>query len=585
VDRSQLRDGRDELDRKIDDALDRVGTFIGFWLRVLLVVGIIVAIAWIVFVSPWAALLAAPALSFAWVLIQIAFAVGLAILLVLALFGFFDRGRISWFMPGETGVGLQDYKGNPEVLDVAVKVVTVLRGARQPKTLGGELDRGLLLSGPPGSGKRYLAQCIATEAAVPLGWASAWNFQNTFIGNGNRRLGSLYRGARKRARKFGACIVFIDEIDAIGVPRGQQNAGAPGPLSGTLGGSSGLLGDLLRPMDRQRMDESPQARLLRAMGLRARIEDRALVLTIGSTSLIDGLDPELMGPGCLDWKIVIAPPDFAGRREILQHYLDKVPHDSDLALDRLAIDMDGYAPAAIKRAVNEAVLVARGDGRGSVEMRDLLLALSLRGTSPGAPRSAASPSSLLIATTSAGKIRELTALLAAVPARLVTPTSLGITLDVEETGSTYEENARLKATAYARAAGIATLAEDSGLEIDALGGEPGVYSARYRGLPDGPVKNANLLELLHDVPAERRTCRYVCSMVYIDEEGREFVCEGRCEGRIATEPRGSGGFGFDPIVFIPEVGATMAELPEEEKNRISHRARAAQQLVAHLSSV
>jgi XTP/dITP diphosphohydrolase len=192
---------------------------------------------------------------------------------------------------------------------------------------------------------------------------------------------------------------------------------------------------------------------------------------------------------------------------------------------------------------------------------------------------------LLLATTSAGKIRELGALLAPLSVRLLTPIDLGTILDVEETGSTYEENARLKAQAYSRATGIATLAEDSGLEIDALNGAPGIYSARFEGLPDGPIKNARILELLRDVTDDKRGCRYICCIVYIDAAGRESVFEGRCEGVIAHEPAGSGGFGYDPIVFIPEARLTMAELSEAEKNRISHRGRAAEKLLAHLTSV
>lgn len=191
---------------------------------------------------------------------------------------------------------------------------------------------------------------------------------------------------------------------------------------------------------------------------------------------------------------------------------------------------------------------------------------------------------LLLATTSAGKIRELSAILRPAGLHIVTPAALGLVLDVAETGATYRDNARLKASAYARATGLATVGEDSGLEIDALGGGPGVFSARYQGLPDGPEKNARILEELRGVPTKQRACRYVCVIVYIDQDGMEWVFEGRCEGRIAHEPRGSGGFGFDPIVYLPELGATMAELPEAEKNRISHRARAARQLLTLLTA-
>jgi len=155
-------------------------------------------------------------------------------------------------------------------------------------------------------------------------------------------------------------------------------------------------------------------------------------------------------------------------------------------------------------------------------------------------------------------------------------------LEVEETGTTFMENARLKAWAYFEATGMATVAEDSGLEIDALGGEPGVYSARYQGLPDGPLKNAYLLDRLNGIARTRRGCRYRCSIVLVDRDAHEHTFEGVCAAQIADSPAGTGGFGFDPIAFLPRFGRTMAELTDAEKNRISHRGRAARTLIRHL---
>jgi XTP/dITP diphosphohydrolase len=185
---------------------------------------------------------------------------------------------------------------------------------------------------------------------------------------------------------------------------------------------------------------------------------------------------------------------------------------------------------------------------------------------------------LLLATTSAGKQRELRALLGDLPLMLVTPADLGLTLVPEETGTTFAANAAQKAQAYYAAAGVPTLAEDSGLEVDALGGAPGVYSARWEGLPDGAVKNARLLERLAGLPDAERGARYVCHMVLIDGQGAEHHAEGDCHGRIAHEPRGSGGFGYDPVMYVPALGRTMAELTPEEKDRISHRGAAAARL-------
>ena len=185
---------------------------------------------------------------------------------------------------------------------------------------------------------------------------------------------------------------------------------------------------------------------------------------------------------------------------------------------------------------------------------------------------------LLLATTSAGKQRELRALLGDLPLAFVTPADLGLTLVPEETGTTFAANAAQKAHAYRAATGLPTLAEDSGLEVDALGGAPGVYSARWEGLPDGAEKNALLLSRLLDVPVERRGCRYVCHMVLIDHAGDEHHAEGECRGRVAFEPRGTGGFGYDPVFYVPERGQTMAELGPAEKDRLSHRGAAAARL-------
>ncbi|MCC6176881.1 MAG: non-canonical purine NTP pyrophosphatase [Chloroflexi bacterium] len=181
---------------------------------------------------------------------------------------------------------------------------------------------------------------------------------------------------------------------------------------------------------------------------------------------------------------------------------------------------------------------------------------------------------LLVGTTSLGKIRELRALLAGVPARVVVPGDLGIDLDVAEGDDSFAENAVLKARAYQHASGILTLAEDSGFEVDALGGEPGVRSARWGNTDDYEIKNRLILERLTGVPPERRGCRYVCVLAVATPDGRVYRQSGACEGQVADEPRGDGGFGYDPIFFVPHLGQTMAEISLVEKDRISHRGRA-----------
>ena len=171
---------------------------------------------------------------------------------------------------------------------------------------------------------------------------------------------------------------------------------------------------------------------------------------------------------------------------------------------------------------------------------------------------------LLIATNNPGKLREYQEILADLPFTLTWPKAEGLTLEPEETGQTFRENAIIKATAFARASGLLTLADDSGLEIDALHGEPGVYSARYR----------LVLEKLTGIPHEQRTARFRCVVAVAKAEQLIGTAEGAIEGAITDEPRGHNGFGYDPIFFVPEFNCTMAEMTSTQKHSISHRARA-----------
>jgi len=180
---------------------------------------------------------------------------------------------------------------------------------------------------------------------------------------------------------------------------------------------------------------------------------------------------------------------------------------------------------------------------------------------------------LLIATQNPGKKREFRLLLAPLKARLCFPSELGLQIKVPEDGSTYADNAYQKAQAYVRASGLLTLADDSGLEVDALDGAPGIRSARYI-LGHDADRVEVLLAHLHDVPWERRTARFHCVVALATPDGEFYSAEGICEGLIALEPAGQGGFGYDPIFYLPEYGCTVAQLPQTEKNRISHRARA-----------
>ena len=197
---------------------------------------------------------------------------------------------------------------------------------------------------------------------------------------------------------------------------------------------------------------------------------------------------------------------------------------------------------------------------------------------------------LLIASSNRGKLREIQAVLAGLPVDLVLPTDLGLALQVEESGATYAENAALKARAYCQASGLLTLADDSGLEVDALHGAPGLHSARFSPLPDASDadRRALLIQSLRGIPVAPGVpgwpAHFHCTVALAEPTGSLHTAEGRCDGFIIIQERGHNGFGYDPIFYIPEQRATMAELPSEVKNRISHRARALQAALPRLHS-
>ena len=195
---------------------------------------------------------------------------------------------------------------------------------------------------------------------------------------------------------------------------------------------------------------------------------------------------------------------------------------------------------------------------------------------------------LLIATRNPGKIREFRHLLAELPFELLGLEDFGIALEVEETGRTFEQNARLKAEGYAAVSGALTLADDSGLEVDALGGEPGVRSARYGGPGLGDAGRLDLLlKNMERVPGWRRKARFraVIALAGPGERGILHIAQGVVEGAICHQPIGTGGFGYDPVFWLPDRAKTIAQLSQGEKNAISHRAKAAANMAVHLSEI
>lgn len=192
---------------------------------------------------------------------------------------------------------------------------------------------------------------------------------------------------------------------------------------------------------------------------------------------------------------------------------------------------------------------------------------------------------IVLATGNLGKVREINYVLENTPLRVVPQSEFDVP-EADETGLSFVENAIIKARNAADHTGMAAIADDSGLEVDTLQGAPGIYSARYAGPPGSDQENvAKLLAALADVPEQNRTARFQCVMVYMRHalDPTPLICSGTWEGRILLEPRGSGGFGYDPIFYVLSHQCTAAELPPQIKNRISHRAQALRTLAAALS--
>lgn len=193
---------------------------------------------------------------------------------------------------------------------------------------------------------------------------------------------------------------------------------------------------------------------------------------------------------------------------------------------------------------------------------------------------------IIFATGNTGKMKEIRSILGDMDVEILSMKEAGIDIEIEENGTTFTENAVIKASAIAKECGEIVLADDSGLEIDFINKEPGVYSARYMGEETSyHIKNANLIERLHGVPEEKRTARFVCAIAAVFPDGSVKTTEGTIEGYIGYEEKGENGFGYDPIFCVPEFGCTTAELTLEQKNVISHRGKALQKMKSILQEM
>src|SRR6266699_1518418 len=362
---------KSSLDKSIDLGMDQFGRVVRlrwFWL---VVVRIIIWYTFVFVVPQLSAPSPGTILLYAF---QIVFAILFGIMQFVAIFWFLGRPRLYWVMPGETGVTYEDYKGNPEVLEAARRIVALLRGVKEFQQMGGSPVRGLLLTGPPGTGKSYLAQCMSTEAGVPFAYASAASFRAMFIGMDVLMIKRLYNKARRLARDYGGCVVFMDEFDAIGMSRSRSGGGTMamgGGMFGAMGGTGGL-NELLMQMDPPNIETGWFRKILRVLGLsHSRVQTQP-VLTVGATNIPDSLDPALLRPGRFDRKIHVAPPTDKYRSEVVEYYLNKVQHDPGISIAALVARMVNYTPVAIKHVVNEAVILAHFDGRDMVTYKDLV---------------------------------------------------------------------------------------------------------------------------------------------------------------------------------------------------------------------
>jgi XTP/dITP diphosphohydrolase len=198
---------------------------------------------------------------------------------------------------------------------------------------------------------------------------------------------------------------------------------------------------------------------------------------------------------------------------------------------------------------------------------------------------AAQPPSIVVASNNPHKIEEFRRILSPLGFNVLAPSDLGLKVEVDETGTSFAVNALLKARAFNEASGLLAVGDDSGLMVDALGGEPGVYSARYGGLGLSDQDRCRLVvERLQDVPIARRTARFVAAIALVSPSGRTLTSEGTVEGTIESDARGSNGFGYDPIFYYPPAGRTFGEMEPAEKDAVSHRATALRQLAATISN-
>jgi cell division protease FtsH len=305
---------------------------------------------------------------------------------------FMSRPRTYTVTPDDPQLGLSfnDYRGQPDLVEHAKTLVRILGGVQRFKEAGGEMPKGMLLSGRPGTGKTFLAGVIAAEAKLPFIYIDASSLRSMWMGVDALIIMSLFGKARKLGRKYaksgtpGACILFMDELDSIGMSRGGvqggQQQGGMGSMGMFAGGGMGL-NTLLNQMDSlgQHVEDRFKVKVARWLGLvRGPVPPKPLVFVIGATNRPDVLDSALTRPGRLDRSLIVYPPDGEGRKDIIEHYLTKKAHDETCDVDMMAQDSIGWTPIHIRTIINEALIVAHEDGRDKLSYKDWLAAADMR---------------------------------------------------------------------------------------------------------------------------------------------------------------------------------------------------------------
>jgi cell division protease FtsH len=313
--------------------------------------------------------------------LQLSFAATYIIFQFGILFWFLSRPRKYVVTPDDQQIGLSfdNYRGQPDLLEHAKTTVGILRGVKEFEQRGGEMPKGMLLSGAPGTGKTFLAACIAKEANLPFIYIDASSLQGMFVGMTQLMIMKLFRDARGLARKYaepgrrGACILFMDELDSIGQSRSTQTGGMF--VGGFMGGGSMGLNTLLNQMDSlgELVEDRWRFKVLRWFGIiRGPATNKPLVFVIGATNRPEVLDQALVRPGRLDRMLVVHEPDADGRRDIITHYLEQKRHDPDIPMELLVTDSMGWTPVMIKTIINEALIHAHHDGRDFLTYKDWL---------------------------------------------------------------------------------------------------------------------------------------------------------------------------------------------------------------------